>query len=207
MNLLRRRRVPCLAFVTTIVTLALGGCTALEQFPAVSANYKTDLTAQDPNYADALDLIKAAAANPDEQERIRNEEIDRRLRVIDLNFTKFETGLAQENVQVGFLVSVVEVGVGVTGALVSETVGQILSATSGGLAGSQAAYAKAALFNKALSALLAQMIAGRKAILATPGVISILTYDFAITRERVGELDFEALTTSGVLTFSEALDF
>ncbi len=104
-------------------------------------------------------------ADANEKKRIRNEEIERRLAVIDANFKNFEIALAKENVQVDFLVAVVQVGVGGAGALVAETASQMLSAATAGLAGAQEAYSKAALFEKALSALLQQMIASRKAIL------------------------------------------
>ena len=144
----------------------LGGCAGLSQFPVASTNYEEDLGTLDPDYAKALADIQTNANDPDEQERIRNEEIDRRLRVIDLHFAEFQKGLARENVGADFLVGVTEVGVGAAGALVAETVSQILSAVSGGLAGTRAAYTKAALFEKTLSALLGQMIAGRNSILA-----------------------------------------
>ena len=54
---------------------------------------------------------------------------------------------------------------GAAGALVAETVSQILSAASGSLAGARQAYSKAALYDQTLSALIAQMSASRKAVL------------------------------------------
>lgn len=151
--------------IAFFAAVLLGGCAALEQFPEVSDDYSTDLVVLDPSYDAALKAIGIAKADPKEQARIRNEEIDRRLAVIDANFRKFEMELARETVQIDFGVSLVAVGVGGAGALVSETASQILSAVSGGLAGAQAAYGKAALYDKALSALLQQMEAGRKTIL------------------------------------------
>ena len=143
------------------MTLSAG----LQQFPVVSNDYKADLKKLDPAYADALKAINKADANAGEKERIRNEEIDRRLAVIDANFKKYEIALAKENVQSDFLVAVIQVGLGGAGAIASQTVSQILSAVGGGLAGVKEAYGKAALFEKALSALIQQMIASRKAIL------------------------------------------
>ena len=55
---------------------------------------------------------------------------------------------------------------GAAGSLVAETASQILSAVSGGLAGAQAAYGKAVLYDKAMASLLAQMRASRKAVAA-----------------------------------------
>lgn len=145
--------------------LALGACTGLQQFPQVSEDYSGDLTKHDLAYDTALTAINAASADADEQKRIRNEEIDRRLRVIDLNFSEFRRGLATEGVAADFGIAVVQLGLGGAGALVSQTASQILSAVSGGLAGTQQAYSKAALYEKTVSALLAQMIASRKAVL------------------------------------------
>ena len=148
-----------------IAALTLGGCTGLQQFPEVSDNYVGDLKKLDPDYEKALKAINAKTADANEKKRIRNEEIDRRLRVIDLNFSEFRRGLAKEGVAAEFGVAVVEVAVGATGALVAQTASQILSAASGGLAGAHQAYSKAALYDQSLSALLAQMIASRKAVL------------------------------------------
>jgi len=193
------------AFFALAAALALGGCTALDQFPERSNDYSADLSKLDCDYAKALAKINGepdevtcpaepgktengatkstetaskkttstatdlaltsltetanTGANEDQQVRIRNNEIDKRLAVIDANFENFRIALSQENVKADFGVSLVEVGVGGAGALAAETASQILSAVSGGLAGAQAAYSKAALYEKALSALLAQMIA------------------------------------------------
>ena len=86
--------------------------------------------------------------------------------VIDAYFKEFQAGLVKENVQTEFGIALLGIGVGAAGSLVPETASQILSAVSGGLAGAQAAYSKAVLYDKAMSALLAQMQAGRKAVAA-----------------------------------------
>jgi hypothetical protein len=147
-----------------ILMIALSGCAGLNQFPKPLQKPSTELAARDPEYVIAVTNI-GTAATPTAKKLIRNQEITRRLRVIDLNFNDFQTKLAKENVRASFGVAVVQVGVGAAGSLVSETASQILSAISGGLAGAQQAYAKAALFDQALSSLLAQMVASRKAIL------------------------------------------
>ena len=84
--------------------------------------------------------------------------------VIDAYFKEFQDGLVKENVRVEFGLALVGIGVGAAGALVPQTASQILSAVSGGLAGAQAAYGKAVFYDKAMSALLAQMQAGRKTV-------------------------------------------
>lgn len=148
-----------------LLVLGLGGCAGLQQFPQVSTDAEADLATRDADYLRVLGRITPAGVNPEEQKRLRNEAIDKRLRVIDLNFQDFEMVLAKEHVQADFGMAVVQLGVGGAGALVSGTTSQILSAVSGGLAGTQQAYSKAALFNQAFPALLAQMVASRKAVL------------------------------------------
>jgi hypothetical protein len=92
--------------------------------------------------------------------------IERRMAVIDAYFKEFQAGLVKENVRADFGIALLGIGVGAAGALVAQTASQILSAVSGGLAGAQAAYGKAVLYDKAMSALLAQMQAGRKTVAA-----------------------------------------
>ena len=92
--------------------------------------------------------------------------IERRMAVIDAYFKEFQARLVKENVRSEFGIALLGIGVGGAGSLVSETTSQILSAVSGGLAGAQAAYGKAVLYDKVMSALLAQMQAGRKVVAA-----------------------------------------
>lgn len=175
-------------FLALIAALSLGGCVGLRQFPAVTNNYDAALRSLDTDYATTLDLIYGkypvnqtgvgtqsstetttpafVSPSADEQKRIRNAMIERRMAVIDAYFKEFRAGLVKENVRSEFGIALVGIGVGGAGALVTETASQILSAVSGGLAGAQAAYGKAVLYDKAMSALLAQMEAGRKAMAA-----------------------------------------
>ncbi len=158
------------AFFALAAALALGGCTALDQFPERSNDYSADLSKLDCDYAKALAKINGepdevtcpaepgktengatkstetaskkttstatdlaltsltetanTGANEDQQVRIRNNEIDKRLAVIDANFENFRIALSQENVKADFGVSLVEVGVGGAGALAAETASQ-----------------------------------------------------------------------------------
>lgn len=148
-----------------LLVVGLGGCTGLQQFPQVSTSAEADLATRDAAYLRVLGSITPAGVKPEEQKRLRNEEIDKRLRVIDVHFQDFEMALAKEHVQADFGMAVAQLGVGGAGALVSGATSQILSAVSAGLAGTQQAYGKAALFNQAFPALLAQMVASRKAVL------------------------------------------
>lgn len=156
------RTVPVLALSCL---LAISGCAGLRQFPEGSLKYSDDLKTKDADYDAALRAMTAPGVNAGSPRDLRNAEIDRRIRVIDVNFDAFVEALAKENVRANFGLSLVQIGVGAAGALAAETVSQILSAVSGGLAGAQAAYGKTVLYDQTYSALLAQMIAGRKALL------------------------------------------
>jgi len=171
-----------------IVAFGLGGCAGLTQFPVVTKDYNQALRDLDADYAVAVNRIygpdiiegtgtgttlstgstRSAFVPPsaEEQKRIRRAMMERRMAVIDAYFKEFQAALVKENVQSEFGITLLSVGVGAAGALVPETASQILSAVSGGLAGAQAAYGKAALYEKTISALLAQMQAGRKAMAA-----------------------------------------
>jgi len=157
--------------LAVLVLSSLGGCAGLRQFPEVSPNPEQALHDFDAGYEKALVQIYEADGNPpttnaEQQKRIRNKLIETRMAVIDAHFREFETGLVKENVGIELGISLLGVGVGAAGSLVTETASQILSAVSGGLAGAQAAYSKSVLYDKAMAALLAQMRASRKAMAA-----------------------------------------
>mgnify|MGYP001230623330 CR=1 FL=1 len=156
-------------YLHLLLFLSLGlpsifGCAGLTQFPAAPKDYNVALNDLDAEYATTLDRIYGK--NPTEQKKIRQLMMERRMAVIDANFKIFQAGLVKENVQGEFGVALTGVGVGAAGSLVGQTASQILSAVSGGLAGAQAAYGKAALYENAMSALVAQMQAARKAVAA-----------------------------------------
>ena len=150
-----------------IITFWLCGCAGLTQFPEVTNDYDLALRSLDADYATALGRIygKNPVAAADAK-LIRSEMMERRMAVIDAHFKEFQAGLVKENVRADFGIALLGIGVGAAGSLVPETASQILSAVSGGLAGAQAAYGKAVLYDKAMSALLAQMQAGRKTVAA-----------------------------------------
>jgi hypothetical protein len=154
-----------------IVALGLGGCAGLRQFPEVSQNPERALHELDAGYEAVLVQIYGPdggqpQVSAEQQKRIRNKLIETRMALIDIHFREFEAGLVKENVRTEFGIALLGVGVGAAGSLVAETASQILSAVSGGLAGAQAAYGKAVLYDKAMSSLLAQMRASRKVMAA-----------------------------------------
>lgn len=161
-----------------------GGCAGLRQFPEAAKDYNAALQDLDLAYRDALNQIYASAS-VDEQKRIRNKLIETRMAVTDAYFTQFEAGLVKENVRIDLAIALVGIGVGAAGALAAETTSQILSAVSGGLAGAQAAYGKAVLYDKVISALLAQMQASRKVIavrILENSMLDIVNYPLWLAR-------------------------
>lgn len=155
-----------------IVAFGLVGCAGLRQFPEVTQDHTAALANLDKDYLDAVGKIYGTKDSPStnvdaaKAKAIRQRFIETRMAVIDTYFKEFQAGLVKENVRVDFGAALLGVGVGAAGSLVAETASQILSAVSGGLAGAQAAYGKSVLYDKALSALLAQMQAGRKVVAA-----------------------------------------
>jgi hypothetical protein len=152
-----------LKIFTYLLLVMATGCAGLKQFPEATIDFNEILYKKDPGYAVAISKI--SKPNSDKV-TIRNRMIDERLRVIDIYFGEFQKALSRENVTANFGVAVAQVLVGGVGSLTTETISQILSATSGGLVGAQQAYSKSALFEQTMPALLAQMIAARKSILA-----------------------------------------
>jgi hypothetical protein len=180
-----------------LVAVALGGCSGLQQYPDVPNNYEKALQELDPAYQAALEDMYNKAGNPDAQKAVRNKLIEQRMAVIDEAYRTFEAGLTKENVAAELAVALAGVGVGAAGSLAAESASQILSAVSGGLAGAQAAYQKSALYDRAATALLAQMRAGRKVIAAqifSRWKLSIEEYPLWLARS-----DLEAYIFAGSL--------
>lgn len=148
-----------------VAVVMLAGCAGLQQFPDRSDGPGAKkLDELDKEYAEAVDRVYTKTG--DEQIAERNKFIEQRIGIIDANFKAFVQELARGSVHADLLVQLAEVGVGGAGALVSGGTSQILSAISGGLAGGKAAYDKAVLYDKTLTALVAQMAATRQTIAA-----------------------------------------
>jgi len=209
-----RRWLPFgLILAAIFAATALGGCAGLQQFPDKSDGPDADALAKlDADYSAALDRMygrppkqdqSAAAAaaaadtakalDPDAQKQIRNEFIETRLAVIDVHFQAFVRELSRDNANADLLVALAGIGAGGAGALVSGGTSQILSAVSGGLAGGKSAYDKAVLYDNALTALIAQMVATRQQVAArifTRWSAGIEDYPLWLARQDIAGYEF-----------------
>jgi len=150
-------------FLMFIAALVLAGCAGLEQYPETTKDYKADLTDLDPEYQAAL-VEMYATTDAAKKKDIRDRLVEERMAVIDSKYETFEASLTKESVAAQLGIALVGIGVGAAGSFAAETASQMLSAASGGLAGAQAAYEKSVFYDRAFTALVMQMRAGRKVI-------------------------------------------
>jgi hypothetical protein len=97
----------------------------------------------------------------------RNEIITARMRAIDSYYYEFEAGLIRERQQLGFLSSIVSIGLsGAVPLVYAEGTKNILGAASSGLQGATKAFSDEVLFQKTVQVLATQMRARRDAVAA-----------------------------------------
>lgn len=148
-----------------LVISSLSGCeAAIRGEPQVSlapdrdlASLVIDATLSDQNVISVL------------QERTRdarNEVILARIAEIDILYFRYERDLTRELRESGFLLSLLGIGAGGAGALVSQGASQILSAASAALTGARAAFDSEVLVEQTIQAFQAQMRASRDQVRA-----------------------------------------
>ena len=97
----------------------------------------------------------------------RNEIIASRMRAIDSNYYEFEASLIRERQQLGFLSSIVSIGLsGAVPLVYAEGTKNILGAASSGLQGATKAFSDEVLFQKTVQVLATQMRARRDGVAA-----------------------------------------
>jgi len=98
---------------------------------------------------------------------VRNEIITGRMRAADSYYYEFEAGLIRERQQLGFLSSIVSIGLsGAVPLVYAEGTKNILGAASSGLQGATKAFSDEVLFQKTVQVLATQMRARRDAVAA-----------------------------------------
>ena len=99
--------------------------------------------------------------------RVRNEIIAARMRAIDTYYYAFEASLIRERQEIGFISSIISIGLSGAVPLVSATqTKNILGAASSGVQGATKAFSDEVLFQKTVQVLATQMRARRDAVAA-----------------------------------------
>jgi hypothetical protein len=112
-----------------------------------------------------------------QNKRVRNEIVFARMRAIDSYYYAFEASLIRERQEVGFISSIISIGLSGAVPLVSAVdTKNILGAASSGLQGATKAYSDEVLFQKTVQVLTTQMRA-RRDIIASDLVSRLRTLD------------------------------
>ena len=141
--------------------MSLTGCATVSGFPKQAFDTK-EVNAEIAPYLLAKKVSDYDKC--DQQERCRNDIIDARLRAIDLRFGEYERGLYKEGV--GFGVGTDWIALALNGAGSVTGASRALSAAAAGVLGARASFEKQALYNMTMPAMLAQMVAKRREVLA-----------------------------------------
>lgn len=164
------RKVQCYnAFPVAMMAglLMLGGCTsALEGVPRPSLTTE-ELKEGVKSYLGADVLAEYQKKNGVDQISYRNTVVFSRLNVIDANFRDFIVALSKESKAGNIGTDIALLGLNAGGVLIqSERGKEVFSALSGGLIGAKSSFDKNAFYDQTVPALISQMGAARKQILA-----------------------------------------
>ncbi|WP_426258097.1 hypothetical protein [Sphingomonas sp. DC1600-2] len=141
--------------------MSLAGCATVSGFP----NSAFDTTQVNAEIAPYLLAAKVTAYDSCQAKKAcRNDIIDARLRAIDLRFGEYERNLYKEGV--GFGVGTDWIALALNGVGSVSAASKALSAASAGVLGARASFEKQALYNMTMPAMLAQMVAKRREVLA-----------------------------------------
>lgn len=156
-----RRNLIFILLPLLIASLTLCGCAGFRGSPPRATNPKAELEV----LADDLkpEIIKKYDESP--SKALRNKIVIARIRATNIRFDEFQEMLYQEGVGYGIATDWAVLALDAAGTLVGGAgTKAALAATSGGLTGAKAAYDKNVYFKKTMPAILAQMIARRKAV-------------------------------------------
>ncbi len=149
----------------------IAGCSSMSGYPERTDEVDARLTSLQSRYfLPGKDVMAEYQGKPDDSERraYRNDVVYARMMAIDLQFTVFKEAIYNEGITSNLTFEIAGVVTGAAGAVVTgATASRILSALSGGIAGSQTAINKNLYYERTMPALLALMDAERKKIQAT----------------------------------------
>ena len=151
--------------VCAITALALISCTTIKGHPDRTNDVSEDLKNLE-QYFTAEKLKEYDEAAVAEKRVIRDEIVNGRLAAMDLQYGIFQQSLYRSGVGLNIGTDVVTLGLGAAGSVFSGGTSQILSAASAGTIGLKESVDKNLFFERTMPALLAQMAAQRKTVLA-----------------------------------------
>jgi len=151
---------------------ALSSCASIGGFPERTDDVNSQLKDLQTKYfhpgASATDGKMTqynSSTDAAQRKKLRNEIVLNRLLAYDLQFSIFQEALYKEGIVSNLSLDILGMGIGVAGGVVTKaTPSRILSALSGGIAGSKTAINKNLYYERTLPALLALMIANREKI-------------------------------------------
>jgi hypothetical protein len=156
--------LPCL-----IIVLILSGCASFKAYPDRTVDLTAELQGID-KYVKPEIINEYANANLEDKEkkkRLRDEVVNARVYAIDLYFGKFQQDLFGEGVGFGIATDWITLALAGAGAVTGNAgTKAALAAAAAGIIGAKAAFDKNVFFDKTMPALLAQMVALRKTVLA-----------------------------------------
>jgi len=144
----------------------ISGCASIQGFPDRPDDVGKSLKALKKTYSIdvVLQKFRDEKITPEAQLSYRNEVISGRMLTIDMQYSLYQKGLYSQGVGSQIGLDIVELGLGGAGALVDGGTSQILSAVSGGIAGTQSSIDKTLFYDQTLPAILAVMNSERTTI-------------------------------------------
>lgn len=154
--------------VTLLGCLLVAGCTSVSGFPDRTEDEAAKLSKLRTLYfaptQDVLATYDGKTTDP-EKRTYRNNVVYGHLQALDLQFSIFSRSIYTEATSNNLGLDIAGVAVGVSGAVTTvASTSRILSALSGGIAGSRTAIDKNLYFERTMPALLALMESGRSTV-------------------------------------------
>jgi hypothetical protein len=149
--------------VACLCSAFVASCASLSGYPAPSINEKAELASLQPYFSP--EKTNSCADKPDKQ--CRNDIISGRLRAVDLNYYAFVKALFQQYNASTLGADIAVLGLNAAGAVSGGALTKsALAAASAGIVGVKGAIDADLFYQKTLPALVAQMDAQRKTVLA-----------------------------------------
>lgn len=156
----------CYSVFLTI--LLLTGCASIEGYPDRSVDVEAELSSLIGYFQPEVIKNYNEKKNESEKRIYRDEVVHGRIRAINLQFNEFLKKISKESKSLDIGADSIVLLLSGAGAIVPATSTQaILAATSGAVTGIKSSIDEKVYYEKTISALISQMIATRKTILAS----------------------------------------